>query len=109
MKLKQFFAARKSLYRFLAIAALIGFAVLFANRFSVTDSDLNPTAHAQTDFALQRRVDMIEQRFYMLESRLNSIETQSRYPSSSTSPTAALRTESDLSLMRTQMEVLRAQ
>ena len=109
MKLKEFYNARKSLVRLFAIAAIIGFAVLFGSRLSVSESDVSPTAHAQTDFALQRRVDMIEQRFYMLESRLNSVETQSRYPSSSSSPTGSLRTESDLSLMRTQMEVLRAQ
>jgi uncharacterized coiled-coil protein SlyX len=51
---------------------------------------------------------MIEQRFYMMESRLNSLEQQSRYQSS-TSPSSSVRTDSELSSLRTQLELMRAQ
>jgi hypothetical protein len=108
MKPKELSNSHRTFTRLTAIALLVGFVVLFGGRSSVTNSDVTTTAHAQTDFALQRRVDMIEQRFYMMESRLNSIEQQSRYPSS-TSPTSSVRTDSELSSLRTQLEIMRVQ
>lgn len=108
MEPKELINSRRTFNRLFAIALLVGFVVLFGGRSSVTESEVTTTAHAQTDFALQRRVDMIEQRFYMMESRLNSLEQQSRYPSS-TSPTSSVRTDSELSSLRTQLEIMRAQ
>jgi uncharacterized coiled-coil protein SlyX len=108
MKPKELSNSQRTFTRLTAIALLVGFATLFGGRSSVTDSDVTTTAHAQTDFALQRRVDMIEQRFYMMESRLNSLEQQSRYQSS-TSPSSSVRTDSELSSLRTQLELMRAQ
>jgi len=108
MRTKELIDLNRTSIRLIGIALIVGFVVMFSGRSSVTDSDITTTAHAQTDFALQRRVDMIEQRFYMMESRLNSLEQQSRYPSS-TSPNSSVRTDSEISSLRTQMEIMRAQ
>ena len=108
MKTKELINLNRTPIRLVAIALMVGFVMLFSGRTSVTDSEVTTTVHAQTDFALQRRVDMIEQRFYMMESRLNSLEQQSRYPSS-TSPNSSVRTDSEISSLRTQLEIMRAQ
>jgi len=96
---------------FLALAAftfLVAAALLFGGRSPISDNELTKTASAQqTDLYLQRRIDQIEQRFYMMESRLNSIEQSSRY--AGTTLGASPRIDAEISTMRTQMEALRTQ
>jgi len=73
-------------------AAVVGLAMLvysgLAGMFGPSGA---ATVHAQTDPFLSRRVDMIEQRLYSLESRISSMQTQVQPPLISTMPSDALR------------------
>jgi len=62
------------------------------------------TVHAQTDPFLSRRVDMLEQRLYSLESRITSMPTQVQPPHVSTIPST---TQNDVNFLRTQMDSMR--
>ena len=64
-----------------------------------------PVASAQTDMYLSRRVDQVEQRFYMLESRLNRLETSSN--PNSISPQIRNTNDVELQFLRTQIDGLR--
>lgn len=61
---------------------------------------------AQTDTFLARRVDQIEQRFYMLESRMNRVELDTRRPTGITS-TIPNAQAVEIQYLRTQVESLR--
>jgi hypothetical protein len=61
---------------------------------------------AQTDAYLSRRIDQVEQRFYMLESRLNRIETSSR-PAATLPSTGLTVNAVELQFLRTQTDALR--
>jgi len=57
-------------------ATIIGLAMLLYNGLTgIFGSQGATTAHAQTDPFLSRRVDMIEQHLYTLESRVNQVST----------------------------------
>jgi hypothetical protein len=64
------------------------------------------TVTAQTDTFLARRVDQLEQRFYMLESRLNRAEQDVRRPSTINS-TLSDPQAVEIQSLRTQIESLR--
>jgi TolA-binding protein len=64
-----------------------------------------PTASAQTDLYLSRRVDQVDQRIYSLESRLNRLESTSSRPS--IVPQASNTNEVEIQFLRTQLDGLR--
>ena len=68
---------------------------------------------AQTDMMLDRRISQVEQRFYYLESRLNQLENQSRYPNilpgaSSTGPLQLSQIRTELDTLRSQLDSVRS-
>ena len=95
----------KVMERIKSVLAVAGAAVLlyaaFANLFG---SDVQ-RVEAQSDAYLSRRIDLVEQRFYTLESRMNRVEMESRQPSLS----AARPSGSDVELqnLRSQIDSLR--
>ena len=67
-----------------------------------------PVASAQqTDIYLSRRVDQMEQRFYSIESRLSRVEQEQVRPRSSPPIFNNPTSESDINLLRTQVDALR--
>ena len=93
---------------FLTIAALAGSSWIDWHK-----ADLIQPVSAQTDVMLERRLSQVEQRFYYIESRLNQIENQSRYPgivpgSSSTNPIQLGQLRTELDTLRTQIDSLRS-
>jgi hypothetical protein len=93
---------------FLTIAALVGSGWIDRGK-----SDLVRPVSAQSDVMLERRLSQVEQRFYYIESRLNQIENQSRYPgiisgASSTNPVQLGQLRTDLDTLRTQIDSLRS-
>lgn len=92
-------AAARNLATFVGLAMLVynGLAGLFGSSGAAT-------VHAQTDPFLSRRVDMIEQRLYTLESRVNSVGMQ---PHPSMIPTVPSTTQNDIDLLRTQTDSMR--
>ncbi|MFN6962922.1 MAG: hypothetical protein ACK4S4_04060 [Pyrinomonadaceae bacterium] len=98
---------KKSLCFSIAAAVVAAAAFLFGGMSEFSGGQLTTAVSAQNDTYLQRRIDQIEQRFYMLESRLNSVEQQSRFPG--TTIGSGSRVDSELSTMRTQLDLLRLQ
>jgi hypothetical protein len=67
-----------------------------------------PVASAQqTDIYLSRRVDQMEQRFYSIESRLSRIEQEQMRPREAPRIFNNPASESDINLLRTQVDNLR--
>jgi hypothetical protein len=100
--------------KLLAFALLLTIAVLVGWRWtSLPNSDIVTPVSAQTDVMLERRLSQVEQRFYYIESRLNQIENQSRYPgivpgTSSTNPVQLGQIRTELDTLRTQIDSLRS-
>ena len=90
------------LVSFLIIASLAGWRWM-----NVTDNGLTPTVYAQQDILLDRRISQVEQRFYYIETRLNQLESESRYPGAV--PRTSIRNDAEFGMLRTQMETLRAE
>lgn len=98
----------KVLFTFRSVQALI-----FAAAVLVTACGLNiavgtslfPTVAAQTDRLIESRINMIEQRFYALESRLNRAEQNSVRPTISLP--AAPDNSAELQFLRNQIDGLR--
>ena len=93
---------------FLTVATLIGWSWIGPQK-----ADLVQPVSAQTDVMLERRLSQVEQRFYYIESRLNQIENQSRYPgivpgTSSTNPIQLGQLRTELDTLRTQLDSLRS-
>jgi len=87
------------------LAACIGLAMLVYNGLAgIFGSSGATTVHAQTDPFLSRRVDMLEQRLYSLESRITSMPTQVQPPMISTIPST---TQNDVNFLRTQIDGMR--
>jgi hypothetical protein len=87
------------------LATFIGLAMLAYNGLvGLFGSSGLTTVHAQTDPFLSRRVDMIEQRLYTLESRLNSVSTQVQPSIVSSIPST---TQNDLNFLRTEVDGMR--
>ena len=86
-------------------ATLIGLAMLVYNGLSgVFGSSGATTAHAQTDPFLSRRVDMLEQRLYSIESKVNQLSYQTR---PSVVPTLPGTTQNDIDFLRTTVDGMR--
>lgn len=93
---------------FLTVATLIGWSWIGPQK-----ADLVQPVSAQTDVMLERRLSQVEQRFYYIESRLNQIENQSRYPgivpgASSTNPIQLGQLRTEMDTLRTQLDSLRS-
>ena len=87
------------------VAVLIGLAMLIYNGLNgIFGSTGASTVHAQTDQFLSRRVDVLEQRLYAIESRIDRISVASR---PSMVPTLPSTTPGDIDLLRTTVEGLR--
>jgi hypothetical protein len=82
----------------------IGFAIFAYVLLGLVEMAV-PGVHAQSDQFLSRRVDQIEQRFYSLESRIGRIEQQQSRPA--VTPPVFTTNETELSLLRSQVESLR--
>jgi hypothetical protein len=90
------------------IALLFVVTVLGGWRWiSMPDADLTTVVDAQTDMMLERRISQVEQRFYYIESRLNQLENQTRYPG--VLPGATSTSQVQLGQLRTELDTLRAQ
>ena len=87
------------------VLAVAGTVVLVYAAFANLAGSGVQTVKAQSDVYLSRRIDLVEQRFYTLESRMNRVEMESRQPSI----TAARPTgnEAELQYLRTQIDGLR--
>src|SRR4029079_7838437 len=73
-----------------AFALLLVVLSLAGWRWSaVSNSDLTTTVYAQQDAMLDRRISQIEQRFYYLETRINRLESDTRYSGVSPGSSAA--------------------
>jgi hypothetical protein len=106
--------------RKLRVAKLSAFALLLAmvslvgwRWMRLTNTDLITPVQAQSDIMLERRISQVEQRFYYIESRLNNLESQSRYPSvlpgsNSVNQTELGQLRNEVDTLRTQMESLRS-
>jgi len=93
---------KKRLFGLSCFVFLVGLAVFFGAR----DGDVTTTVIAQQqDIMLDRRISQIEQRFYYVESRLNSLESASRYAGSSGT---ANRNDPELRLMRAELDRVKA-
>ena len=79
--------------------AIAGYLVIGIAETAITQ------VQAQTDQFLSRRVDQVEQRFYSLESRIGRLEQQQTRPA--ISPPIFNNNETELSLLRSQVESLR--
>lgn len=88
------------------IATVLGLAMLVYNGLSgIFGSSGAVPAHAQqTDPFLSRRVDMLEQRLYSIESRLNQVSMQS-HPT--VVPPLSSTTQNDIDFLRTNVDSLR--
>lgn len=81
--------------------------------FAGDKADMAQPVSAQTDMMLERRISQVEQRFYYIESRLNQIENQSRYPgvlpgASSPNPIQLGQLQTEIDTLRTQIDQLRS-
>jgi len=86
-------------------AVVIGLGMLVYNGLSSIFGPAGaPTVHAQTDQFLSRRVDVLEQRLYTLESRVNQVSVASR---PSMVPTLPTTLPGDIDLLRTTVEGMR--
>jgi hypothetical protein len=87
------------------IAVLIGLGMLIYNGLhGIFGSTGVSIVHAQTDQFLSRRVDVLEQRLYSIESRIDRISVASR---PSMVPTLPSTTPGDIDLLRTTVEGMR--
>ena len=86
------------------ILAVVGFGSLLY--FAMSGILGERTASAQVDTYLSRRVDQLEQRFYMLESRVNRAEQDVRRPVT-TSPSTTDPQGAEIQYLRSQVESLR--
>ena len=87
------------------LSYFVAAAALALSLYAVFVGRSVPTVAAQTDMYLSRRVDQVEQRFYMLESRLNRLETSSN--STAISPQVRSTNDVELQFLRTQIDGLR--
>lgn len=95
------FNYRKNFLKFtLYVFALIGVAGMIQFGFSA----VSETVAAQTDPFLSQRISQIEQRFNNLESRLNRLESEIRI--SAISPRVTENNDTDIRLLRSQIETL---
>jgi hypothetical protein len=103
MKVEGRQTARQSLlYGF----AIFGVVTLIYSVFSgLFGGFVVPTALAQQDPFLSRRVDQMEQRFYTIESRLTRLEQDSRV--TRITPQLPTNNDTDIQFLRTQLDGMR--
>lgn len=91
--------------RIKTVLAVAGTVVLVYAAFANLAGSGVQRVEAQSDIYLSRRIDLVEQRFYTLESRMNRIEMESRQPSlAAPRPTSS---EIELQTLRSQIDSLR--
>src|SRR4051812_35159856 len=87
------------------VATLVGLAMLVYNGLVGIFGSSGATAvHAQNDPFLSRRIDILEQRLYTLESHVNQLGTQTR---PSMVPSLPSTTQNDIDYLRTQVDGMR--
>lgn len=98
---------RKTLRVFLYAFAAAGVAAIVYAAVSVFNGAVTTTVYAQQDLYLDRRLSQIEQRFTFIESRISRLEQgQSRFPEITTPGTTSGANETDIRLLRSQIETL---
>lgn len=108
MKFKALLFGRRRWFAAAAFSLFLVMAALVGWRWShIADTDLTAPVEAQTDMMLERRIAQVEQRFYYIETRLNQLENQSRYPG--VLPGATSPTSTQLNQLMTEIETLRVQ
>ena len=95
----------KNIERRMRLSYFVAAAALALSLYAVFVGRSVPTASAQTDMYLSRRIDQVEQRFYSLESRLNRLETSSN--PGIMSPQVRNTNDVELQFLRTQVDGLR--
>jgi hypothetical protein len=90
------------IYAFVILGTVI---VVSAAMTSFFGGNVEQTVLAQQDPFLSRRIDQIEQRFYMIESRLNRIEQQST--PTLAAPRIPNNSDTELPFLRSQIDSLR--
>ncbi len=94
-------AGRRVLNSFLYLFALVGAATIIYNAFFI--DRLTTKVAAQRDPFLSQRLSQIEQRYALLEARLNRIEQEARM--SSALPPAVDNTDTTLRLFGTRIDL----
>jgi hypothetical protein len=88
------------------VLAVAGLAMLaYSLLAGVFGERATPTASAQSDMYLSRRIDQVEQRFYGIESRLSRLEMPR--PTTVTPPLVSSTNETELEFLRSQVNSLR--
>ena len=95
----------KNIERRVRLSYFVAACALALSLYAVFAGRSVPTASAQSDMFLSRRIDQVEQRFYSLESRLNRLETSSS--PGITSPQVRNTNDIELQFLRTQVDGLR--
>jgi len=83
----------------------VGFA-MFCVLLTVFGERAVPTAFAQQDPFLSRRIDQLENRFYSIESRLNRVEQEATRSRPST-PSVLSSSDTEIQYLRSQVDSLR--
>jgi hypothetical protein len=108
MNVKAVSINNRRLLKLSAFAILLVFLALGGWRWMRFPSeDLTTTVYAQQDAMLDRRISQVEQRFYYLETRLDRLESASRYPSAL--PGSSTASQVQISQMRTDLDSARAE
>lgn len=104
MFLKRFREQDKFDRRLIVFALLLAAVVFLSWNVFYSNKNLTPTALAQQDPLLERRVSQLEQRFYSLETQIRQLEFQSKLPS--VQPRVSNNNEAELIELRTQVQLL---
>ena len=88
------------------LAAFALAAAAFAYVARPAGSEPAAAATAQDTFGLERRINSVEQRLFSIDSRLGRLEQLSALPAR-TQPDASRAGETELELLRTELELLR--
>lgn len=92
--------------RLFNLAAIVGVTVcIYSGGLAIFGERAVPTAYAQQDPFLSRRIDQMEQRFYSIENRLNRIEQDSMR--TTITPRIINNNDTEIQFLRTQVDSLR--
>ena len=92
--------------RLFNLAAIVGVTVcIYSGVLAIFSERAVPTAYAQQDPFLSRRIDQMESRFYGLESRLNRLEQDSRETTST--PRITNNNDSEIRMLQSEVGNLR--
>ena len=87
-----------------SVAAALGLAMLIYSGLGMMLGSSATQVHAQADPFLSRRVDMLEQRLYSIESKVNQLSYQ---PRPSVIPSLPSTTQNDIDTLRTTVDSMR--